>query len=318
MNTISLTFDEHQIKRTVIGGSVADSPDSLNISVILLNSSGSHLRPHVFENLLECKFHSIVSVEHDCQNFSLDDMSKKFPAVKFIIPLEKATDGELINLAVSEVQSDYVLVLRDSLSIPAATILPHLAENLTQSGAYCIAPRLFDSAKNEIPCSFVPVYEKNHFSVESSTAMFDGARTLYPFDYIALYNRQKFIRLGGFDWTIASPYWQSLDLAVRSWLWGEQTVLTSKLRFNYIEEPPVEDRTFTLGYLRYYLKNELPRIRLGQGCIKKSAFLSFFLRSSCGILEARRQFNAARVWVEKNKYRFVMDLQGLIESWNDD
>ncbi len=317
MNSIPLTFDEHQIKRTVIGGSNLNISDSLNISVILLNTSGSHLKTHIFENLLECKFQSIVSIEHDSDNFSLDDMSKRFPSIKFIIPLEKTSDGELINLAMSEVQSDYVLVLRDSLNIPVSTILPHLAENLTQNGTYCIVPRLFDAAKNEIPCSFKPVYGKGRFLIESSTAISDGAKTLYPFDYVALYNRTKFIQLGGFDWTITSPYWQILDLSLRSWLFGEKTRLTSKLQFNYIEEPPVEDRTFTLSYLRYYLKNELPIIRFGHGYIKKASFLSFFFRSSCGALEAWRQYSAARTWVEKNKYKFTIDLQQLIESWDE-
>ncbi|MCR4579939.1 MAG: hypothetical protein K5681_06295 [Treponema sp.] len=317
MNSIPLTFDEHQIKRTVIGGSVNTAADCLNISVILLNTSGSHLKTHVFENLLECKFQSIVSVEHEAGNFSLDDMSKKFPSIKFIIPLEKTSDGELINIAMSEINSDYVLVLRDSLNIPVSTILPHLAENLTENGNYCIVPRLFDSAKNELPCSFVPAYSKGHFSIESSTAISDGAKTLYPFDYIGLYNRAKFIQMGGFDWTITAPYWQILDLSMRSWLFGEKTLLTSKLQFNYIEEPPVEDRTSTLSYLRYYLKNELPRIRFGQGIIKKRSFFTFFMRSSCGILEAQRQFMAARYWVAKNKYKFNMDLQKLIETWNE-
>ena len=317
MNSIPLTFDEHQIRRTVIGGSGQIPPDSLNISVILLNSSGSHLKTHVFENLLECKFQTIVSVEHDSVNFSLDDISRQFPTVKFIIPLEKTTDGELINLAMSEVQSDYVLVLRDTLNIPVSTILPHLAENLTQNGTYCIVPRLFDASKNELPCSFIPAYSRGHFSIESSTAISDGAKTLYPYDYIALYNRQKFIQLGGFDWTITAPYWQILDLAMRSWLWGEKTRLTSKLQFNYIEEAPVEDRTVTLSYLRYYLKNELPRIRFGEGYIKNSSFLSFLFRSSCGFLEARRQFKEAQFWVLKNKFRFTKDLQNLIETWDE-
>ena len=48
MNTIPTTFDEHQITRTIIGGKPNVTPDVLNISVILLNKSGSHF---VDENL---------------------------------------------------------------------------------------------------------------------------------------------------------------------------------------------------------------------------------------------------------------------------
>ena len=315
MNTIPLTFDEHQIDRTIIGGCQNHDEKALNISVILLNSKGSHFKIQLFNNLTQCNFKSIISVENDGTNYNIEDVSKKFPEVKFIIPLEKTNDGELINLAMSEVDSDYVLVLKDSLNIPAGIILPNLAEKLTESGIFCVVPRLFDEKKSSIPCSFSPRAEGTHFVVDSSTAVVDGMKTLYPFDYIALYNRKKFIQLGGFDWTINSPHWQILDLGIRSWLWGEETKLTSLLQFSYIEEPPIQDKTPNIDYLRYYLKNELPKMKMEQGNIKKSSFFLFKRNSSCGLLEARRQFKAAREWVEKNKYRFKMDLKTFIEEW---
>lgn len=315
MNSIPTTFNEHQISRTVIGGQPNTNPDALNISVILLNSSGSHFKLHVFENLIQCNFKSIISIEHDPTNSTIDEMSKKFPSIKFVVPLEKASDGELINIGMAEVSTEYVLVLRDSLYIPSGFILQHLAERLTQSGSYCIVPRLSDKNKNGLPCTFVPSAERTHFVVETNSVMSDGLKTLYPFDYIALYNREKFIQLGGFDWTINSPYWQNLDLALRSWLWGEETRFTSVLQFSYIDEPPVEDRSINIDYLRYYLKNELPKIKMEQGYIRKSSFLIFAGRSSCGYLEAKRQFKAAREWVESNKYKFKMDLQTFIQNW---
>ena len=315
MNGIPLTFSEHQINRTVLGGRVNDNPSALNISVILLNSSGSHFKLHVFENLLQCNFQSIISMEHDSSNFT-DDVSKKYPMIKFIIPQEKATDGELINLAIGEIQSDYVLVLRDSLNIPSGFLQPNLSERLTAGSPYCIVPRLMDKNNCALPCAFSPSAEYSHFVVDSSSEIANGKKTLFPFDYVALYNRKKFIELGGFDWTINSPYWQNLDLALRSWLWGEETRLTSLLQFSYIDEVPVNDTTFNLDYLRYYLKNELPKIKMEQGYIKRSSFLGFFFHSSCGYMEARRQFNAARSWVENNKFRFKMDLQTFVQNWS--
>lgn len=316
MSPIPSTFNDHEITRTVIGGQVNKIENPLNISVILLNNSGSHFKVHLFENLLECNFESIISIEHDPNNTTIDEMSKKFPSVKFIVPLEQCSDGELINVAMSELKSDYVLVIRDTLHIPSGIILQHMSEKLIKNGIYCVVPRLFDNNRNGLSCTFEPGVSRSHFVVESSTAMADGMKTLYPFDYIALYNREKFIQLGGFDWTIKSSYWQNLDLALRSWLWGEETRLTSLLQFSYNTEPPVEDRTVNLDYLRYYLKNELPKIKMEQGYIKKSTFLIFMFRSSCGFLEARRQFKAARDWVSKNKYKFKMDLQAFVENWS--
>ena len=315
MNSIPLTFDEHQINRTVLGGRKNYNENALNISVILLNSMGSHFKIHLFENLIACNFKSIVSVEKDACSYNIEDISRKFPEIKFIMPLEKTTDGELINLAMSEIDSEYALVIRDTINIPASIILPNLAESLTKNKTYCVVPRLFDERRSSIPCSFSPRIEKTHFVVDASTAVVDGMKTLFPYDYIALYNRDKFIKLGGYDWTIQSSYWQIMDLAVRSWLWGEETRITSLLQFAYNEEYPVQDKTITIDYLRYYLKNEVPILKMEMGYIKKSSFFLFKMRSSCGLFEARRQFISARTWVEQNKYKFKMDLQTFIESW---
>ena len=43
MNTIPITFNEHQINRTVLGGWTNTDPDALNISVILLNGYASYM-----------------------------------------------------------------------------------------------------------------------------------------------------------------------------------------------------------------------------------------------------------------------------------
>lgn len=317
MNGIPLTFDEHQLNRTVVGGYINNSPEALNISVILLNTSGSHFKVQMFENLMSCNFREIVSVEHDANNFALDDLLKRFPNIKFIVPLEKATDGEMINLAMSEVTSDYVLVLRDNLNIPSGIILTNLAEKLTQEGIYCVVPRLVDAKKTGLVTQFAPGVNKTHFVVEGSSVVKDTVRTLYPFDYIALYNRKKFIQLGGFDYTIKSPYWQNLDLAIRSWLWGEETKLTTIVQFAYAGESPVEDKTVNLDYIRFYLKNEYPKVKNDRGIIRKRQFFSFFFHSRCGYLEARRQFKSARSWVESNKYRFKTDLTSLVEGWRN-
>ena len=314
MNIIPSTFDEHQINRTVIGGRIENKNASLNISVILLNNNGSHFKDALFENLLECNFRSIVSVELGANNFSIEDLAKKFPSVKFIVPLEKTTDGEMINLAMAEVESDYVLVLRNTLNITPGFIHENLAERLLKDDVFCIVPRLTDSNKNSIMVQFSPSVSKNHFIVEESFVVNDGMKTLYPTDNVALYNRKKFIQLSGFDYGIKSNYWQNLDLGLRSWLWGEETKLTTLLQFSYIEEP-IFDKTINLDYLRFFLKNGIHKIKNDEPYVSNFAFPKFFLNSSCGYLEAKRQFKATRNWIKQNKYKIKMDLESLIVNW---
>ena len=88
------------------------------------------------------------------------------------------------------------------------------------------------------------------------------------------------------------------------------------LQFAYETEPPVEDKTVNMDYLRYYLKNEMPRMKNEEGVIKGIYFIRFFFNSSCGFLQARRLFKDARFWVKKNGPKFKMDLRKLIEEWS--
>ncbi len=316
MNTIPLTFNEHQISRTVLGGSEQTTEDTMNISVVLLNKIGSQFKLKIFEELMKCRFQSIVSIEPDTGNYNIEEISRRYPAIKFIIPHENVSDGEMINIAMSEVTSEYVLVLKDNLYIPQGVVLPHLAEALTKNNLLCVAPRIVDYKKGSLPVQKSPSAEKGHFVLESSTYVKDEINTVYPFDFIGLYNREKFIQLGGFDYTITSPYWQLLDFGLRAWLWGEEIKITTALQLSYsVEEAPVEDKTANLDSLRVYLKTQLPKYKGDHASVKKMSFWRFFRHSGCGILEARRQFIDARNWISANKYRFQTDLPNLIENW---
>lgn len=315
MNTIPSTFSEYEINRTVLWGRQHNSNVTMDISVIMLNKSGSHLRTQTLDTLLECGFKSIVSVEPDAQNFNIDEISRRYPTVKFVIPLEKACDGTLINSCISEIDSKYFMIIRDSMYIPKGFLLKNLAENILKSDVYCVVPRLMDQQGSGISTNFVPNAEKGKFRLALNQFIQDGLPTLYPFDFIGIYNREKFIELGGFDYTMESPYWQNADLALRSWLWGEKTVITTKLQIYYGEDSPVEKTTPDLSYLRFYLKNIVPHFKNDHGVISKISFFPFYLKSSCGLIESISQFKMARKWVRKNQFRFKKDIQFLIEHW---
>ena len=52
MNSIPSIFNERQVKRTILGGSVTARNVRIPISVILLNRCGSHYRARIIDNLL--------------------------------------------------------------------------------------------------------------------------------------------------------------------------------------------------------------------------------------------------------------------------
>ena len=317
MNTIPLTFNQRQINRTVLGGKESVPHVLLKVSVILLNKGGSHYRIQNLENLIKCGFESIISFESDPENYNIEDFAQRFPCVRFIVPLEPATDGDLINIAMSEVKSDYVLVLRDTVSITGDLLTARLVSRITEGEPYCVSPHLMVSAAPAFPNVFTPSVEKSQLRPLPSSHVADGTPTLFPLDFIGLYNRQKFIQLGGYDYTILSPYWQNLDLSFRAWLWGERISLSTVFNLFYLSAAPAEDTSANLFSGRFYLKNLLPRFEDDHGIIPRSSFFAYYRRSGCGFFESLNQFCDARAWVEKNKYRFRFDASHLIENWGN-
>ena len=218
MNTIPSTFNEYEINRTVLWGRGENPGFQLDITAILLNRSGSHLKTQIFDSLIQCGFKSIISVEPDSESFSIEEISRRYPSVKFIIPRESSSEGSLINACISEFDSKYFIVLRDSFNIPKGFLTKNLAENILKSGCFCVVPRLVDKNGTSIAVNFIPEARKGKFVINPEQSVFDGVSTLYPFDFVGIYNREKFINLGGFDYTISSSYWQNVDLSLRAWL----------------------------------------------------------------------------------------------------
>ena len=318
MNTIPYIFNARQINRTVLGGKRNPLQAKMPVTAILLNSGGSHFRIQNIENLQNCGFEQIISMETNSQNYNFEDFVNKFPTVKFIIPQEEVTDGDLINIGMEECSSQYVLVLRDTLQISNSVLMPNVAQKLIEKNHFCYVPRILFDRTQSFPMVFVPFVNRGILKIESYSNIVDGIPTLYPFDFLGLYNRNKFIQLGGFDYTIKNPYWQNLDFAFRSWLWGEKISVTTTIQLSYLENNPVEDTSGDISQFRFYLKNLAPVFKLDHGEIPNSALFRTLFRAPCGFLETVRQFEDAKKWVLKNQYRFKMDGVALISSWGSE
>lgn len=316
MSTIPSIFNEHNIDMLVLGGAESVPNVRMNIAAVVLNSGWSQFRAQTVENLVKCGFSEIFFVESDSENYNLENFAGRYPFVKYIVPLEETTDGELVNIAAGESGANFFLVLRDSLDFSSEILSPTLSKSLEEFGAFCVAPRLL-SQNSSFPILYSPEIHRGTMRLAATSVVSDGLPDLMPFDYIGLYDRKKFIDAGGFDYTIRQPYWQNLDLSFRAWLRGEKIILSTALCLNYAEDFPALDTTPSQDSNRFYLKNLVPRFYDDHGSIPRSSFFSFLRSSSCGFFEARRQFKEARRWVDKNKYSFKRDVIDLVENWSE-
>jgi hypothetical protein len=315
MNTIPLIFNERQIRRTIVGGTENISSVKIPMAAVLLNRNGSHYKQLNLENLLKAGFQQIICVENNKSNYSLEEYVQKFPSVKTIVPLEPVTPGDMINIAFSEVQSDYVLVLWDDIKISPNLISPNVITEVFGQGRYCTAPFMQSERLQFLPVQMIPYIEKDIFHVTPEQPKSDGAPTVYPYDYIGIYHREKFISLGGYDYTINNPFWQNLDLSVRAWLWGENINFCSNFKLQYDQVVPLEDSTADYTQLRFYLKNCAPVFSDGNVYIPHSLFFKYCHSAGKSIFYAFSEFTDARSWVKKNKPRFKKDIVNLVNNW---
>ncbi len=320
MNTIPLIFNERNIKRTVLGGKNNQHAglhltSKIPCSLVLLNRGSNHYRQQNINCLLKIGFSEIISVENSSLSYNLEDFAHRHPQVKFIVPLETFTIGEMVNIGISESSSENVLVIWNDVHITTNLISSFLYEKLIDNDFYCIAPLLQSSALQTLPVKMVPSIEKTLFVVTPTTPNKDREVTVYPFDFMGLYNRQKFMQLGGFDYTITNPYWQNLDLSLRAWLWGEKIKISTQFKLKYEEESPSEDITADFTQLRFYLKNCAPIHKNDYAYIPTSRFFSFNSRYPGNPLEALKVFNDARRWVSTNRYRFKTDVSNFVDGW---
>jgi len=316
MNIIPSIFNQNQVDYTLIGGGADSGKQALPVTCVLLNSHTSTFRNIVFENLLSINFDSIISIEESSRMFNTDQLAHQFPQVKFMMFQEEVTVGDKINIAMSEAVTPYVLVLHSDFCSQKFKVTEKLLKSLIKLDNFCIVPKLNDYDGKTIPVKFSPDVNKSVFNVRPELSFNDGDPTLFAADWCGLYNRQKFTLTGGFDYTITSPYWQRLDLFMRSWLWGEKTVISSQLEFSYSQEYESCENTIDLSYLRFYLKNLMP-VHKGNGAvIPKLSFIPFKFRNKCGFTESLSQFSDARRWVAENSTLFKSDAATLIQNWS--
>ncbi len=316
MNTIPLIFNERQIKRTVLGGKNSiDTKVLLPCSVVLLNRGNNHYRQQTIDNLIKCGFSQIVSVENSSLSYNLEDFSQRHPQVKFVIPLEKLSIGDMINIGISECDSEFVLVLWNDIHITSNIVQPFILEKMMNYNMLCIAPVLQTVRLQPLPIEMIPNIENSVFVASPTSVIKDMSKTVYPFDFIGLYNRQKFMQLGGYDYTITTPYWQNLDFSLRAWLWGEKISISSSFKLRYDDESPLEDITADTTQLRFYLKNCAPTFKNDYSYIPKLKYFSFMHKHPANPFEALAEFNDARNWVFINRYRFKTDVTMLVNNW---
>lgn len=321
MNTIPITFNENISTYNIVGGEEQDSKTTENyFSVFILHRSNSIISDTIFQNILSFNFKSVFAILNNPQTINLESLSAKFPSIKFIRTLEKVTTGEMINICASESSSKFFIVLWTDTVITSQGFIATMVDQLNTKNKICTVPSLLSAKMEILPNQIIPLLtEGKIFTTQKINTIFDKTKTIYPFDFIGIYNRENFIELAGFDHTLKNTYWQLLDFSLRAFLWGYSMTIATSFKVQYLDEIAIEETSIDESYRKFFLKNLAPSLKKVDGkneaYIPLKLFFSYLKNSGENIFRSWQKFNEGRTWVSINKDRFDETALSLLSSW---
>lgn len=316
MSSIPTTSKTLRIPYTIVGGGKEDRSLQVSppISIILLHRGSRPYRSEYFKELEQLGSIEILSIEPGAGTYDVDGLSRKYPKVRFLLLHEEISRGEQINIGMKEVSGRFVFVMWSDMKVSSPQA-PALLHRFVEADRLCTFPVIQNTKLETVPSVMVPAFQRRSLRVIPMLPQKNGVKSLFPFDYCGVYQREKFLLTGGYDYMISNPYWQKMDFGFRSHMWGESIEGETSFRVRYLGTEPSEDTTPDESYKQFFLKNLSIRFNGDRGEIPWSRLLPYCFRSGSSIFSALKEFRRVREWVSLNEYRFSRDARDVTELW---
>jgi hypothetical protein len=327
VNTIPTTFDQGLPSYTAVGGTKRQADTGL--SAVVLNRPGPYSRHSYFQELERTGFDYVLSIEASTERYDIEDLSGRFPFVRFILPGAALNPGEQINLAASDLDSQLFFVLWNDIKIIEGCSAKQMVELVkkeqgeakTAGGTnlyrrLCTVPVFRDSHFENLPTLVAPMVYKKKIETMLFPPHSEGLPSLYPYGAMGIYDRDRFRKMGGFDGTLKSEYWQLMDFGFRSHLWGEEICASQQIKLSYNGPSPSEDHTAEESYRRFYFKNLAPVFRRDHAYMPLRIFPRLLFSFQTGLFRSWEDFTDARLWVRANSFRWRRGVESVIGRWD--
>ncbi len=315
---MSTTRSISDVSYTIVGGTRVQQrgPDTRGVSALVLDRGSRTVRGDSLERLAAAGVGEVISVLGPAPHYDVEQLAAKMNNARFVLLGSDISPGEQINIGVHVSMFPLVLVLWSDLDLGRLT--DRAMRRISEIDALCVVPSIRSDRGVVIPSVAAPAFHGTLFRTIPTQPGKQRAESLYPFDYIGVYSREKFTSLGGYDPKIDNPYWQRLDFGLRTYLWGERIAVVPELRVDATRPLPSDDTTPDASYARFHLKNLAVKFGGDSGKIPLRYILRFMLRSGLGPVEALRIFRGIRSWVGANRYRFTQDARRVTKLWEVD
>src|SRR3989344_4447861 len=190
------------------------------ISVVIPNYNGQDLLnknlPKVIKTCPNCE---IIVVDDASTDDSVDFLQKNFKRIKLIQLAKNKGFAHAVNEGVRKANGDLVLLLNSDVS-PRANFLSKALSHFNRDDLFAVgfADYSHENGKVIVRGLGGAIFDRGfvkHFTLTS-----ESGKTLWVSGGSGVFDRKKFLELGGFDTAFAPFYWEDIDLSFRAWLSG--------------------------------------------------------------------------------------------------
>jgi GT2 family glycosyltransferase len=217
-----------------------DDSTRLGISVVIPNWNG---RP-LLQKFLPSVMHSVsafqsasslptevVIADDNSNDDSAAWLHEHFPTVRFEAAKPRRGFAPTVNRGVQAARYSWVYVLNNDVALEPNTLLP-LTEHFKDRAVFAVVGQVYDAATGlligggqygNFRRGFLGVHDR-YFVRESEPVTARPYLTLWGNGCSTIYDRNKFLALGGFEELFAPYGWEDVEIGIRAWKQGFSTL----------------------------------------------------------------------------------------------
>ncbi len=200
-------------------------------------------------------------------NASLMKLTLSSELIRPIVFEEYTNAGQYLNSVMKQIRSPYCCVIWNDVDINI-----QLGEELTAwllgKQCLCVQPLLLEEGQGMIPSVQVPLYHRQEgFDAVPEFPGEDGTPTLFPLDYMGIYDVERFKKVQGFDTRFEEGFWQLSDFGLSAWQRGIPSCVHTVPAILYSHGAPMTNRTMT-GHMKRFRAKHFGFELEGDGSLK--------------------------------------------------
>ena len=223
------------------------------ISVVIPNYNGSHLLSKNLTQVLKtCPGCEVIVVDDSSTDDSVKLIERNFRGIKLIRNKKNEGFSKSVNKGVKQSTGSLVLLLNSDVSPKQGFLQPALKHFKSLKDKNLFAVGLCDLSHED-----GQIVQRGRGGVKFTkgfithfAARIKSGETLWVSGGSGLFNKEKFLELGGFDATFAPFYWEDIDLCFRAWKKGYKCLFGPASKVDHFHEQGIIKKRYSDFFIK--------------------------------------------------------------------